>query len=816
MSALLRRTTPRLQVLESFGQDVRYAVRNMRRSPGFSVAAIAMLALGIGINAAVFTVSNAVLFKGFPQVERNDRLLYISNGGCCISYPDFADIRAQAKSFSGMGVTHGISKVIDDGSGFPENIEVTEVTADTFRTVGRRPAIGRDFTPADDLPGSAAVALLNYGFWEHRYGKDPSLIGRTVRMDGVPTTIIGVMPQGFSFPQKVDVWVPLVQTAQVKRRDHTDTWFAFGRLADGVTFESARADVETIIKRLETDYPLTDQRWHLVVQNFAQFFIGFNATALYGSMWAAVGFVLLIACANLANLLLARSMDRSREISLRIALGAGRWRIIRQLLIESVLLSGLGGFLGWWLARWGVRTYQLAMASKESWLILDYAMDQRVVEYLIAVSIGTGILFGLAPALRLSKLDVNAGLKDSSRSSTMGAHGKHLSGLLVTGEMALAIVLLAGAGVMIRSFLKIHSADMGVRTANVAVVSLSLPAGRYATPQQRISFFDRLTARLAAVPGVESAAMAESLPSWNTRNLPYELADAPASVQDSRRPKLPAMKISPGYFHTLGATVLAGRDFNDHDVATSVPVALVNHALASKFWPGQDPLGKRLRFFNGDAPKPWLTVVGVVSDIVQNDQTRQRFEPLVYLPYRQDPGAGTWVVMRTAIPPANLTNTVRRETRALDPDLPMYGPFAMTDRLERFWDNRFYGTLFLLFAVIALLLASIGLYTVVAHAVSRRTQEIGIRMAVGATGRDILTLVFRQGMLPLGIGLAIGLAGSLAVNRIVKDALVQVSPDDPVTLAVASAVLIAAAALGCLIPARRALRVDPVVALRNE
>ncbi len=296
--------------------------------------------------------------------------------------------------------------------------------------LARGPSWGGILRPSDQVPGSAPVAILSYGFWQRRYAKDPTIIGRTVRMNGAPTTIVGLMAQGFSFPQKADMWVPLVETAKVRNRDDTDTWFAFGRLAEGVTFQSARVEVESIIKRLETAYPLTDRRWHLSVQNFHEFFIGPNATVLYGSMWGAVGFVLLIACANLANLMLARAIGRSREISVRIALGAGRWRIIRQLLIESVMLSAVGGVLGWWIAKWGVRAYQLAMAQKASWLIIDYAMDQRVLGYLIAISIGTGLLFGLAPALRLSKLDVNATLKDGGRGATEGGRGKHLAALL--------------------------------------------------------------------------------------------------------------------------------------------------------------------------------------------------------------------------------------------------------------------------------------------------------------------------------------------------------------------------------------------------
>lgn len=794
--------------------DIRFGLRALAKNPGFTAVAVAMLALGIGVNATVFTVADAVLFKGFPTVVGNDRLLYISNGGCCISYPDFEDIRAQAKSFQGMGITHGIGSALNDGAGYAQRVEITEISADTFKTVGRRPILGRDFAPSDQVPGAAPVAIVSHGFWVRRYGKDPNIVGRAIRLNGVLTTIVGVMPEGFSFPQTVDMWVPLVETAAVRNRAQTYTWFAFGRLRDGVSFASAKAETEGIIHRLETEYPLTDTRWHLVVQNFAQFFIGSNAALIYGTMWGAVVFVLLIACANLANLMLARAIGRSREISVRIALGAGRWRIVQQLLIESLMLSCAGGALGWWLAKWGVRAYELAMAQKESWLILDYAMDQRVVAYLVAISLGTGLLFGLAPALRLSRLDVNATLKDGGRGAT-GGRANHLSALLVTGEMALAVMLLAGAGVMIRSFLKIHNADMGVDPNNLLVGEVAPPAARYATAEARLSFFERLQTRIGAIPGVESAVLADSLPAWGSRRLEYELAgDAPRGGRG--RPKVSTVPISPSYFRTLRASILAGRDFNDHDSAQSAPVAIVNQRLASQFWPGENAVGQRIRVFDGNAPSPWLTVVGLASNIIQNDQTRQRVDPVVYVPFRQRTPGAAWVLARTAIPPEDLEIAFHETVRSLDPDLPLYGPMSLIRRLEGYSDNRFYGSLLLIFAGIALLLASIGLYTVVAHAVNQRTQEIGIRMAIGASARDIRRLVFRQGMIPLAAGLAIGIAGALGVNGILKSELVQVSPADPLTFLVAASVLIFAATLGCWIPARRAMRVDPLVALRHE
>jgi predicted permease len=806
---------------EDLWRDIRLGIRMLARNPGFTAVAVTMLALGIAVNATVFTVTNAVLFKGFPLVERNDRLRYIgyTRSNCCVSYPDFLDWRAQARSFSGMAIVHGVGLTVSDADGFAESLNGNENSADTFRLVGQKPILGRDFTEDDEKAGATPVAILNYGYWERRYGKDPSIVGRTIRVNGAATTLIGVMPKGFSFPQTTDLWVPLVQTPEVLKRENHNTWMVIARLADGVTAERASAEMETIGKRLAIAYPQTNRDVLPYVQTFTEFFIGPNGTLIYASMWGAVGFVLLIACANLANLLLARAIGRSREISVRIALGAGRWRIVRQLLIESLMLSALGGFFGWWLATWGVRTYELAMARKSSWLIVDYTMDLQVLGYLIAISIGTGVLFGLVPALRLSKLDVHSTLKDGGRGATSGGRGNRMSAVLVAGEMALAIVLLAGAGVMIRSFLKVHSADIGVDAGNVLAGSVNLPLTKYRTPDQRVAFYDQLTARLEATPGVESVSTASALPTWNTAKGKYDLAGSAASgyqQDEAIRPTMSSVTVGTEYFRTMGARLLSGRAFNRTDTASGVQAAIVNQAFAAKHWPAENAIGKQVRLFDRNVPGPWLTVVGVVSNIIQNDQTRQTFEPVVYQPYRQKPGGGAWVFVRTRVPPDSLATALRRAVQAIDPELPVYGPFTLVERLEMFWDSRFYGMLFAIFASIALVLASIGLYSVIAHSVGLRTQEIGIRMAIGATSRDVVGLVIAQGMVPLAVGLTVGLAASLAVNRLLSSLLIQVSPADPVTLIAASAILMLSATLGCLIPARRAIRVDPVVALRHD
>lgn len=481
------------------------------------------------------------------------------------------------------------------------------------------------------------------------------------------------------------------------------------------------------------------------------------------------------------------------------------------------MLSAVGGLFGWWIAKWGVRIWALAAFPDWERPWFDFTMDHRVLGYLIAISIGTGLLFGLAPALRLSKLSVNAALKDGGRGATGGIRGKYLSALLVMGEMALAVVLLAGAGVMIRSFLTIYAADLGVKTTNVLMAEVLLPAAKYPRAETQISFHERLKTRLEAIPGVESVSMASSLPASPSLKFQYELARS-EPVDPERRPTVSALVVGEGYFHTLAAAIVSGREFNDADGVSGVPVVVVNQRFASKYWPGENPLGKRLRLFDGTTPGAWRNVVGVVPNIVQNDDTGQKTEPLVYLPYRQMPRAGMKVIARTRVPPGDLGNVFRREVQAIDPDLPIWGPLTLAEVLKmwNYQDKGSFAALFLLAAAIALLLASIGLYAVMAHSVSQRTQEIGIRMAIGATAGDIRKLFFRQGMLPVGIGLIAGLAASFAVNRLLKAALVRVSPADPVTFAAATATLILAAALGSLIPARRAMRVDPAVSLRHE
>jgi putative ABC transport system permease protein len=826
--------------------DVRYALRQFQQNPGFTAVAVTMLAVGIGVNTAVFTLINGIVFRGTPHIDATNRILYLGTSRG-VSYPDVQDWREQARSFDGqMAVVFmgGNRTRVDDQRGPSEMYDATQLSANAFRVLDQKPVLGRDFASSDEIPGAAPVMILSYHLWERRYGKDPGIIGQTVRINSTPaswgsvdmltstpTTVIGVMPPDFRFPlYRVDLWLPLVPTAgmlfpHLDDRQSRNFMFAFGRLADGVTVQRARAEMEDIGRRLERTYPLTNRGVTPSVKTFQQAWVGPNAVVLYESMWAAVAFVLLIACANLANLMLAKAIGRSREMTVRIALGAGRWRIVRQLLVESVLLSSVGGLIGGVIAGWSVRAYNLVVTDPYSYARWDYAIDQRVLVYLIGVSLMTGLLFGVAPAARLSRLDINAILKDGGRGAVGGRRGKQLSAFLVVGEIALAVVLLTGAGVMIRSVLTIATSDLGVKTANVLTGLVGVPKGRYPNAQAQIAVVQALSVRLKALPDVESVAMATALPAgavFQPSRRAYELDGGVSSANDPGHSIVATVTISADYFQTLGATVHRGRAFAEADGASSVPVAIVNQRFASLSWPGEDAIGKRLRLLRGSTPGSWLTVVGVVSNIVQDDRTGQRFDPVVYRPFQQEPDTVLWVLARTHIPPQHLATAFRRDIESIDADL-LAGPGndAITSPLDELLKNNYRsnsvnGVLFLVFAAIALLLASVGLYAVVAHFLSQRTQEIGIRTAMGATARDILALVMKQGMLPVGIGLLVGLPAALAVTPVLKSQLVNVSPTDPITLFGASGVLIVSAILGCWIPARRAMRVDPVVALRHE
>jgi predicted permease len=802
-------------------EDARFALRTLAKNPGFSVIAVAALALGIGVNATVFTLANRVLFKSMP-FDQNDRIVYLStrnaqreNRRTGVSYPDLLDWKSQMNSVESLEGYVPDQANFSDKTGLPESYNLAAMTANALPALGVKPVLGREFQPDEDKPSAPRVAILSYGLWDRRYGKDPSVIGRSVRVNEIPTTIIGVMGADFQFPGNTDLWIPYVPGANAEKRQYRNL-SVFGRMKPGVNAKAVKAELDGITQRLAAAYPVTNSGITPVVHTFGEEFNGPEINLVFSAMLGAVGFVLLIACANVANLLLGRAVGRIREISIRTALGASRWRIMRQLLVESTLLSATGGAIGWLIAIWGVRTFDAVVIPLGKPSFIDFSMDYRVFAYLVAVSIGTGVLFGLAPALRLSRLDVNTALKDGGRGSSGGARGKFLSGMLVVTEMALAVVLLVGAGLMIRSFLVLRNQTIGVDTRNVLTMRLQLPQAKYAKEDDLIAFHDRLNKQLAALPGVESIALASNLPTGGFITNPFEI-EGSAPVDEKRRPSLGALVISPDYFRAMNVKPVRGRTLADSDNASAPAVILVNQRFAEKFWPNNDPIGKRLRTFQGSKADAWATVVGIVPNVNQTQNMREP-DPLIYIPFRQRPQRDIAIAARTQVPPATLATAFRKAVQETDQDLPVYRLMSLEERLAlNNWSWRVFGSLFALFAGIALTLAAVGLYAVIAHSVSQRTQEIGVRMALGASTHQIGRLVFTQGMTQLSIGLAIGLLASFGVTRILRRIVVgDISTTDPVSFTIAAAALAFAAALGCWIPARRATRVDPVIALRNE
>jgi predicted permease len=553
----------------------------------------------------------------------------------------------------------------------------------------------------------------------------------------------------------------------------------------------------------------------VLVQTYNDSANGGPIRVVFLALLGAVAFVLLIACANVANLLLARSVSRAKEISIRTALGASRWAVVRQLLVESVLLGVIGGAIGLVLATWGVRMFDLATANTGKPYWIKFAMDYTVFGYLAALCVLTGILFGLAPALHISKLDVNETLKEGGRGSSAGSRVKLLSSVMVVSELALALVLLIGAGLMIRSFLKLYGLDTGINPHNLLTMRFQLPDLKYPNRESLTAFEERLLPRLAAIPGVESVALASNLPLEGSRRDAFEL-QGQAPVEADKRPTTSVLTITPQYLQTMGAQLLRGRAFDVADGSPAKPSAIVNKRFAAKYWPGEDPLGKKLHLTR-DKEQPWLTVVGICPDITQNDPSKVDVDPIVYIPARQDPFRFAAIVARTRATPNSLITAFRREVRGVDEDLPVFSVKTMEEVLvERRWPYRVFGSLFAIFAVIALALSTVGIYAVMAYSVNRRTQEIGVRMALGATTGNVLQLVLSLGLKQLAIGLAIGLAAAFGLTRVLSALLVRISPTDPLTFAGISLLLTAIGLLACWLPARKAARIDPLVALRYE
>jgi putative ABC transport system permease protein len=807
-------------------QDLRFAVRLLVKDRWFTAVAIVALALGIGVNSTVFTFVNAVLIRGLP-FDNPDRIMSLGardargrNRG--LSYLEFQDWRREIKTFSGIAAFNGSTMNVSDEGRPPERFQGPYISANAFRLIGERPVVGRDFLPEDDLPGATPVVLLGNGIWKNRYGSDPSVIGRTIKVNEQPVTVIGIMPEGFKFPVTADLWVPLVNLAGVAEQTReTRNLDAFGRLADGVTLAQARAELNGVANRLAHDFPATNKDISPSVMTFNERYNGGEIRLVFLSLMGAVGFVLLIACANVANLLLARSSNRAREISVRVSLGATRTRIVRQLLVESVLLAIIGGVLGLGLSVIGIRLFDNAVADVGKPYWIKFTFDARVFGFLAAICLGTGVIFGLAPALHVSKTDINEVLKEGGRSGS-GLRARRWTSALIVFELALTLVLLSGAGFMMRSLLVLYQRDAGVETAHVLMMRLQLPNRKYPTPELRRDFYKRLDDRLAAIGNVQAATIATNVPmgGGNPRQL---VIDGREPVAGEQPPTVTQVMIGPRYLEAAGMQLARGRAFDELDGTAGHETALVNQRFVAMYFPGEDPIGRRIRLTSETgpgAPVPaptTVTIVGVTPTVRQRNSQEALPDPVVYLPLRAQAPPFATLMLRTPGDPASLASAVREEVRAIDADLPLFGIQTLDEALAQGrWQYQIFGTMFSVFALIALALSAVGLYAVTSYSVSQRTQEIGVRMALGAQARQVWWMILRGSFVQLAIGLVIGAAGAFGVGQLLQSVLVKSGSNDAVTLAAISALLAMVSLGACFWPARRATRLDPVHALRYE
>ena len=799
--------------------DLRFALRLIWAQRWFSAAIVVTLALGIGANTTVFTLVNAVLFKPLPfpggerlVTARNHRLSD-TNQQSSMSYPDFRECRAGNSSFEALEAVAPDGAILSEQGNPPERYRRGRVSSGLFGMLHTQPVLGRGFLADDDRPGAEAVVLIGYGVWRDRYGASPDVLGRAVRVNEQAATIVGVMPEGFRFPQAEDLWMPLVPDEQLQKRDHRPLML-YGLLKPGTTTTEAAADLGVIGSRLAAEFPETNKDIGVNVQTFHERFNGGQIRLVFLLMLAAVGFVLLIACANVANMMLGRALGRQREVSIRAALGASRWRIIRQLLTESVLLSLLGGFCGLACAVLGVRAFDLAVANVGKPYWIDFSMNYVVFGYFAAVSMGSGLLFGLAPSLQASRADLNRTLKDGGRSGS-GVRGGRLSAALVVFQFTLAVVLLAGAGLFMRGFLEHQSINAWVPADHIFTARVSLPEERYKEAEAKARLYEQMLSRIAAIPGVTRAALVSNPPGMGYSGRRIEVEGA-APATDAERPSVAVVVKSPSYFEAVNLPLLAGRDFDDLDGTPGREAAVVARPFAERFWPGEQAIGKRFRFHQDDKPGPWITVTGVSADVVQRGEDAVP-DPVVFVPYRQENVGSLALAVRTAGAPSALAADIRAEVQSLDQNLPLFEVSTLREMQERSrWHLRVFGTLFSIFALIALLMAAVGIYAVMAQATGRRTQEIALRMALGATAGNIIGLVLRRGMLQLFAGLALGMAAAFAVTRLMGQLLFRVSATDPIVFAAVPLLLVAVGLFACWLPARRASSLHPAKALRCD
>ena len=806
-----------------FWQDVRLAVRLLLKDRWYTAVAVFALGLGIGVNSTIFTFVNAVLLRGLPY-EDSHRIMYVNLTNTTAagsqrligaSYPDFEDLRRDTSTFEDLAAVRIGTMNLSDSERAAERATGAWISANAFGMIGQQPLIGRNFLPGEDSPGAPSVAIIGYGLWQDRYGSDPSILGRTIRVNEVPARIVGVMPQGMKFPATAEMWMPLVSDGAPRRRS-AQTLGLFGRLRPEVTRQEAQAEFSALMDRLAAAHPQTNKGVGAVVQPYNERFNGGPIKRTFLLLMAAVALVLLIACANVANLLLARSASRAREMAMRISLGATRWHIVRQLLVESILLGCVAGLVGLGLSYIGVRLFDDAVSSVQKPYWIHFTMDATVFAFLAGICILTGVLFGIAPALHVSRTNVNDLLKEGGRSGGTGARSRRFSGVMVVAEVAFTIVLLVAAGLMVRSYLKLQTMELGFDSRNLFGGVIMLAEPRWKDPDTRVRFEEALLERVRQVPGVFAATVASSFPLTDSTRTRIEIEGTPATDL-ALAPQVFTVSVADDYFSTLGVALRRGRTFTPADGARGGEAAVVNDRFATQFFEGQDPVGRRFRVLTEERNTPWLTIVGVSPSIRQDDPQNVQPEPVIYQPFRQDPSTRIVLIARSRLASAGVADSLRAAAREVNADQPLYNLKTFEEQLgEVSWLWRVFGSLFGVFALIALVLSAVGLYAVTAYSVAQRTQEIGVRIALGARRAQVSWLILRAGLAQLGVGVVLGLIGAWFASGIMETLLVQMPARDPLTFVAITGLLLLITVAACLIPARRAMRVDPSVALRAE
>lgn len=817
-----RERVERREVLGNMKQDLRFAFRTLLKSPGFTVMAVLCIGLGVGVTSTILSAVNAILIRPLPYQNPAELVAVYSwapatdEHGVNISHPDYLSWRDDNRTFAQLGMwTWDVLAFSGDGE--PERLDGATITANLFPLLGVHPEIGRGFTPQDEQPNGQRVILLSHALWRRRYGAQRDMVGSTITVNGFPTQVIGVMPAGFAFPDRGQAWTPLVVDQMGQSRANRFYAGALGRLEPGATVQQAQQDLDVISARLEKEYEQDNFRWRAEAIPLREDLVGDMRRPLLIFL-GAVGCVLLIVCANVANLMLTRGAGRQREIAVRAAIGADRGRLVRQLVTESLVLAALGGMVGLAIAAVGVKLYGQAVPSGLPWYI-SLRLDGTTVLATLGLSALTGVLFGVVPAFRSTAVNLTGALRDGTQGAGEGRGRHRLRGTLVVAEVALSVVLMIGAGLLLRSYAALQGTTLGFDRAQVLSFRLSLPQLEYDSPDKRRNFYTTLLDRIKTIPGVETAGAGHGIP-FSGRNAKTYLS-MEGQPPRPRGQELDAhfQRITPDFFPALGIPILKGRGMFATDRDTANPVAVINETLARQAFPGQDPIGKRLKTGDPTDPRPWITVIGVARDF-RYYQLPEPMGPAMYLAFDAAPGYTLSVVVRTAgsvSDPMSLSPRVLGMLKELDSEIPAYEVQTLEQAVDRsLWRQRLQGQVIGLFAALGMILAAIGIYGVISYGVAQRTREVGVRMALGASRSQVVGLVLRQGMVLVGIGLVLGLVAAFGASRALTRMLYGIGPTDLVSFVGVPLVLGAVALLASWLPARRAARVDPLIAMRSD